>query len=136
MMPMATITTESCVFDGIVTTNYTVNKVVSEVKEGTYIYKVKAHTAEGESNWSNAIKVVIPGSNSVESTKTTHTAYSAHGTIYIKGTAGDVATIYNMQGVNVATITLTDGAANYTPHTTGIYIIRCGESAKKVVVGK
>ena len=136
MMPMATITTESCVFDGIVTTNYTVNKVVSEVKEGTYIYKVKAHTAEGESNWSNAIKVVIPGSNSVESTKTTHTAYSAHGTIYIKGTAGDVATIYNMQGVNIATITLTDGAANYTPHTTGIYIIRCGESAKKVVVGK
>lgn len=131
----AQIVTESCTIEGITDTYYTVTKVLNEVNPGTYRYKVKA-VKEGEDGpWSNVIEFTIDTNTSAKST-TLNTAniYSANGTIYITNAQDATIGIYNMQGSVVAQPVTNCGNVTYKPTTTGLYIVRCGNKATKVLV--
>ena len=127
--------TERLTIEGITDTYYTVTEVENEVSMGTYRYKVRAMSDIGNSVWSNVIEVEIDDASSViDEVATDADIYSAHGTIYIKGYNGGMATVYNMQGVAIATMQLDENVSSYTPATAGIYIVRCGEEVTKVAV--
>lgn len=126
--------TESCTIEGITETNYTVTTVDSPVHEGLYRYKVCAVTPIGTSKWSNIIDVKANDQGSVETVVADADVYSANGIIYINGKQG-LATVYNMQGAVVATIAV-DGNATVAPATSGIYLVRYGNSVSKVAVQK
>lgn len=58
-------------------------------------------------------------------------AYYNGCNIVIKSDAAE-ATIYNLQGMLVATVPLINGKAVYTPAGNGLYIIHCGDNSTKV----
>ena len=133
-MSKVTSITETCTIEGITETNYTVTTVESPVHEGLYRYKVCAVTPIGTSRWSNIIEVKANDQGSVESVVADANVYSANGIIYIKGDY-TTATVYNMQGAVVATVAV-EGNASVSPATSGIYLVRCGDSVNKVAVQK
>ena len=127
--------TESRTIEGITDTHYTVTEVETPIHEGLYRYKVCAVTADGTSRWSNVINVKADDKGAVESVVANADVYSANGRIYIKADNA-TATVYNMQGVAVATIALDGDVTSYSPATSGIYLVRCGNSVSKVAVQK
>ena len=130
--------TESCMIEGITDTYYTVLSVENPVSAGTYRYKVRAEAEGKMSSWSNVIEVNIGGSmpDALDKVVTNADVYCAHGVIYLKGTCDEVATIYNMQGVAVATIKLSDDIATFAPTVSGMYIVHIGNRVSKVAVAK
>ncbi len=133
-MQKAPVVTESYTFSNITNTQYDVTHVVNAVTPGTYRYKVQAVNILGASPWSNVIEVVISNNSAIDEVAGNNSkVYAANGTIYISGYT-DKATIYNMQGVVVATLNITDGVAAYTTATPGIYLVQCGNNVTKVMV--
>ncbi len=127
---------ESFTFENITSTHYDVVKVINNVYEGTYRYKVRAVTEEGRSAWSNEIEVVIPGYNAVADVMdATARIYAADGVIYVESSTPQVAVVYTLQGVCIATLEVNaSGKSSYTPTQPGIYLVRCGDRVDKVVV--
>lgn len=54
--------------------------------------------------------------------------------IVVKNNVATEATIYNIQGMIVATVPVVNGEATYQPDTKGLYIVRCGNESTKVNV--
>ena len=126
---------ENVVFEGITTTYYNVTKVVNDIYEGIYRYKVRAVTNEGRSEWSNVIEVEIKSGTSIATPDiSTARIFTADGTIYMHNVAAEHIIIYNMQGAVVACCQAVDGYAQYTPASAGIYLVRVDNSVKKVLV--
>ena len=65
-------------------------------------------------------------------TSTDNCAYYNGSDIVICSNSAQVAHIYNIQGMLIATINVTDGNAIYTPNNNGLYVVRCGNNSYKV----
>lgn len=113
----------------ITETQYT----VTNISEGEWSYKVKAVNESDESAYSNTITVNITSSGVRTAVAETAVIYSSNNSIVIEGVSDERAVIYNMQGAVVATIPV-NGRTAYTPADGGMYIVRCGNSSKKVLV--
>lgn len=134
-MQKAQVVTESCTIEGITDTYYNVTKVVNPVSIGTYRYKVMAVKDNEESSWSNIIELVIDINTSIEHNEINATnIYSTNGIIYVANAQGTPVTIYNMQGAVVAHLNTSEDVVTYSPNARGMYIVRCGNKATKVLV--
>lgn len=73
------------------------------------------------------------GDSGVEGVSNDNNQIYYNGTdIVVKSNVAE-ASIYNIQGMKVATLTV-DGKAVYTPTSKGVYIVRCGADCAKVTV--
>ncbi len=107
---------------------------VTGLEVGNYTYKVKAVNATTESDYSNTVELVLSAGIGDVTADDTFTAFAVHGNIMIKSDIARCADIYNVQGVLVASVSLQGGVASYSPRERGVYIVRCGKSAVKVIL--
>lgn len=134
-MQKAPIVSETRTIEGITENQYTVTEVETPVTPGIYRYKVKAVNGNGESYWSNVIEFDINDYTGVESqTVDAGKVYASNGVIYISNAQEAPVAIYNIQGGGVAQFEAGNNLVTYRPATAGLYIVRCGNKATKVLV--
>lgn len=130
------VVSESYTFENITSTHYNVTKVINNVCEGVYRYKVRAVTEQGRGGWSNVIEVEVPGYDAIADVMdTTARIYATDGVICVESSTPQVAAIYTLQGLHMATIQVENNdKAVYAPAIPGIYLVRCGNHVAKVIV--
>lgn len=75
------------------------------------------------------------GNSGIEGvTADNQSAYFNGSDIIIKSNTATHATIYNVQGIQLATVPVVNGEATYSADSNGLYIVRCGEKSMKVYV--
>ncbi|HIT84088.1 MAG TPA: hypothetical protein IAA99_07845 [Candidatus Avibacteroides faecavium] len=60
--------------------------------------------------------------------------YAVDGTIIVTGAGDAVAAVYDLAGVRVASSQVVGGMTRLVPGAPGIYVVRVGETVRKVVV--
>lgn len=116
--------------DGTIST-YTLDFTVPE--SGVYYYGFKAYSKEYQ-EYLFLYNIQLLGTTGVQSVATTHRnfdAYANDGSINVINPTGDVVTIYNINGMPVAT---TDNETFSTDVVPGIYIVKSSKDAIKVAV--
>ena len=115
---------------GITETSYT----LTALEPGyLYSYKVKAVTAENEEGaYSNVVKVDL-SSGICDILEVNHRIYAAEGGIVIECETAQPVEIVNLAGQVVAS-TEVNGRAVVPVPAAGVYIVRCGAAATRVMV--
>lgn len=115
---------------GITETTYT----LTALEPGyLYSYKVKAVTAENEEGaYSNVVKVDL-SSGICDVLEVNHRIYAAEGGIVIECETAQPVEIVNLAGQVVAS-TEVNGRAVVPVPAAGVYIVRCGAAATRVMV--
>lgn len=115
---------------GITETSYT----LTALEPGyLYSYKVKAVTAENEEGaYSNVVKVDL-SSGICDVLEVNHRIYAAEGGIVIECETAQPVEIVNLAGQVVAS-TEVNGRAVVPVPAAGVYIVRCGAAATRVMV--
>ena len=118
------------VIEGITETSYT----LTALEPGyLYSYKVKAVTAENEEGaYSNVVKVDL-SSGICDILEVNHRIYAAEGGIVIECETAQPVEIVNLAGQVVAS-TEVNGRAVVPVPAAGVYIVRCGAAATRVMV--
>lgn len=118
------------VIEGITETAYT----LTALEPGyLYSYKVKAVTAENEEGaYSNVVKVDL-SSGICDILEVNHRIYAAEGGIVIECESAQPVVIVNLAGQVVAS-TEVNGRAVVPVPAAGVYIVRCGAAATRVMV--
>lgn len=118
------------VIEGITETSYT----LTALEPGyLYSYKVKAVTAENEEGaYSNVVKVDL-SSGICDVLEVNHRIYAAEGGIVIECETAQPVEIVNLAGQVVAS-TEVNGRAVVPVPAAGVYIVRCGAAATRVMV--
>ena len=115
---------------GITETSYT----LTALEPGyLYSYKVKAVTAENEEGaYSNVVKVDL-SSGICDILEVNHRIYAAEGGVVIECESAQPVVIVNLAGQVVAS-TEVNGRAVVPVPAAGVYIVRCGAAATRVMV--
>ena len=115
---------------GITETSYT----LTALEPGyLYSYKVKAVTAENEEGaYSNVVKVDL-SSGICDILEVNHRIYAAEGGVVIECESAQPVEIVNLAGQVVAS-TEVNGRAVVPVPAAGVYIVRCGAAATRVMV--
>lgn len=118
------------VIEGITETSYT----LTALEPGyLYSYKVKAVTAENEEGaYSNVVKVDL-SSGICDILEVNHRIYAAEGGVVIVCESAQPVVIVNLAGQVVAS-TEVNGRAVVPVPAAGVYIVRCGAAATRVMV--
>lgn len=115
---------------GITETTYT----LTALEPGyLYSYKVKAVTAENEEGaYSNVVKVDL-SSGICDVLEVNHRIYAAEGGVVIECESAQPVVVVNLAGQEVAS-TEVNGRAVVPVPAAGVYIVRCGAAATRVMV--
>lgn len=118
------------VIEGITETSYT----LTALEPGyLYSYKVKAVTAENEEGaYSNVVKVDL-SSGICDILEVNHRIYAAEGGVVIECESAQPVVIVNLAGQVVAS-TEVNGRTVVPVPAAGVYIVRCGAAATRVMV--
>lgn len=118
------------VIEGITETSYT----LTALEPGyLYSYKVKAVTAENEEGaYSNVVKVDL-SSGICDILEVNHRIYAAEGGVVIECESAQPVEIVNLAGQVVAS-TEVNGRTVVPVPAAGVYIVRCGAAATRVMV--
>ena len=121
--------------DTTVYDNLTVTEMPLEglVEGANYYYTVAAHQGEYDSVESNVISV-HSGSGIASGEMVDVSVYAVDGTIIVTGAGDAVAAVYDLAGVRVASSQVVGGMTRLVPGAPGIYVVRVGETVRKVVV--
>ena len=121
--------------DTTVYDNLTVTEMPLEglVEGANYYYTVAAHQGKYDSVESNVISV-HSGSGIASGEMVDVSVYAVDGTIIVTGAGDAVAAVYDLAGVRVASSQVVGGMARLVPGAPGIYVVRVGETVRKVVV--
>lgn len=115
---------------GITETSYT----LTALEPGyLYSYKVKAVTAENEEGaYSNVVKVDL-SSGICDILEVNHRIYAAEGGVVIECESAQPVVVVNLAGQEVAS-TEVNGRTVVPVPAAGVYIVRCGAAATRVMV--
>lgn len=120
------------VVTGITETTYSLTGLESGY---IYSYKVKAVTADSEeSAYSNVVKVDLNGSTGIcDILEVNHRVYAAEGGIVVECETAQPVEVVNLAGQVVAS-TEVNGCTVVPVPAAGVYIVRCGAAATRVMV--
>lgn len=118
--------------ENITTTSYEVSDLAPET---TYAYKVKAHTDNGESEWSSAVMVTTLVATGIDNTRIHASIRVIDNQIIVQAEAGHPLTVSQANGINLFTGHTTSEPLAITADK-GIYIVQVAGKSTKVVITK